>query len=296
MKERFKEILLNKKVQYMLAVTFLVLLGSMVTYIATYTFTEESMAEAILVKTKYDFPILVKSEDQLEGKILIEDGIYNEHLSRVIRRIAKKGDICIDIGAGYGYHTILMSKLVEDDGKVYSYEAIPNIYNLLNYSIGMNYLHNVYKFNKLLYSQNTEAFLETYQKYSTLSSTFQSAKKAKEKEDNLIKLNATTLDSLLPNLSNVTLIKMDTNGSELAVIKGAKDIISRSPDLSIILPWNSTKFSNYGDIYPRLIDNFLNAKFEFWLINHDGSLKLVQKDQLLTLNGSDILITKHNIS
>ena len=43
----------------------------------------------------------------------------------------KKGDVCIDIGAGLGIDTRLMSRMVENEGKVFSIEATERTYKAL---------------------------------------------------------------------------------------------------------------------------------------------------------------------
>ncbi|WP_039456988.1 FkbM family methyltransferase [Candidatus Jidaibacter acanthamoebae] len=294
MKEKLKEILLSKKFQVAAVITLAIVLTAVITYLISYTSLTRHAKDVVLVETKYEFPLLVNSHDEYQGKALIEHGTYKEHLTPIIKKIVKNDGTCIDIGAGYGYHTVLMSKLAAD-GEVYSFEAIPNVYKLLRYSVNMNEIKNTKVFNNLLSSENTKSFLETYPEYPTLSSTIVSSKATHIKKDHYIEKNAEALDYLLPDLSDVSLIKIDTNGSELAIIKGAKGIISRSPKLNIILRWNYKKFAYYGDIYPRLIDNFVNAKFEFWIINQDGSMKLITKDQLLILENADVLITKDYI-
>tara|TARA_Y100001970_G_C14258763_1_gene877779 strand:+ start:14149 stop:14988 length:840 start_codon:yes stop_codon:yes gene_type:complete len=55
----------------------------------------------------------------------------------------KKGDVCIDIGAGLGIDTRLMSKMVENEGKVFSIEATERTYKALEVCVKYNQLDNV---------------------------------------------------------------------------------------------------------------------------------------------------------
>ena len=55
----------------------------------------------------------------------------------------KKGDVCIDIGAGLGIDTRLMSQMVEDEGKVFSIEATKRTFKALEACIKYNQLQNV---------------------------------------------------------------------------------------------------------------------------------------------------------
>ena len=55
----------------------------------------------------------------------------------------KKGDVCIDIGAGLGIDTRLMSRMVENEGKVFSIEATERTYKALEACVEYNQLNNV---------------------------------------------------------------------------------------------------------------------------------------------------------
>jgi hypothetical protein len=156
----------------------------------------------------------------------------------------------------------------------------------------MNQAENTKVFNKLIYAENLDLYVVRSPQYFSLTTLFTNEKEANSFGGEVQKMPSLMLDNVLPSLSAVKLLNINMNGAELSVIHGAKNIISRSPKISIIMPWSSTKFAKYGDRALRLIDNFIEAKFEIWLIDSSGSLKLIQKDQLLTLEGADILITK----
>jgi|TARA_B110000263_G_C15301054_1_gene507993 FkbM family methyltransferase len=55
----------------------------------------------------------------------------------------KKGDVCIDIGAGLGIDTRLMSQMVENEGKVFSIEATKRTFKALEVCVKYNQLQNV---------------------------------------------------------------------------------------------------------------------------------------------------------
>ena len=52
-------------------------------------------------------------------------------LPKIYEKITKTGDIIVDVGSNIGIHRMYFSKLVGDEGKVYSFEPEPNNFMLL---------------------------------------------------------------------------------------------------------------------------------------------------------------------
>jgi len=74
-------------------------------------------------------------------------GLFEPNLTYFISRTLKPGDTFIDVGANIGYFTMLGSKRVGLDGKVYAIEAAPSTYDLLLHNLALNGMNNVQAFN-----------------------------------------------------------------------------------------------------------------------------------------------------
>lgn len=123
------------------------------------------------------------------------------------------GDVVIDAGAHIGSFTVRASQMVGETGKVYAFE--PNLNNFHWLTINTGSLHNVQTFNKALWSSNKmiELFVIQYP-YVGFSAFGSSVKTA---------VPAVTLDEIV--FGKVNFIKIDVEGSELEVLKGAKRIL-----------------------------------------------------------------------
>ena len=55
------------------------------------------------------------------------EGIYEPRKTALMERFIEPGMVVLDVGANKGWFTCLASRLVGEDGKVYSYEPIPRI-------------------------------------------------------------------------------------------------------------------------------------------------------------------------
>jgi len=71
-------------------------------------------------------------------------GYYEQFETGIITQWVKRGYTAVDIGAHLGYHTLILSRLVENIGRVFAFE--PNIENywLLQKNIGLNRRTNIF--------------------------------------------------------------------------------------------------------------------------------------------------------
>ena len=157
-----------------------------------------------------------------------------DHEEDIVEQFSPKtGDIVIDVGAAFGFYTIMASKRVGQQGKVVAIEPQPNILEMLNRNIELNKLANTTTLNYAVYSERSKVRL--YNNYSIIQ------ERAGQSLQNYIEVSADTLDNLLRQvgIDEVNWIKVDVEGAELEVLKGAVGILSRSSDISLLVEVHS---------------------------------------------------------
>jgi FkbM family methyltransferase len=171
----------------------------------------------------------------------------------------KEGDIVIDIGAAFGFYTIISSKRVGKNGKVLSIEASPAIFDMLNRNMKLNKLYNILTLNYAVYSKQTK--IKLYSTYSILT------ERSEKNTEKFVEVNADTLDNLLLqnkiNYEDVNWIKIDVEGAEFEVLKGATNILSKSKDIALLIEIHNIEEGK--NFYKEIIDFLenLNFKIEF---------------------------------
>ncbi len=71
-----------------------------------------------------------------------------DHEEDIIEQFSpKKGDTVIDVGAAFGFYTIMASKTVGQQGRVVAIEAQPDSFDMLNKNIKLNKLANIQTLN-----------------------------------------------------------------------------------------------------------------------------------------------------
>ena len=155
---------------------------------------------------------------------------HDQNMLPLIGKYLKEGDTVIDIGAYIGDHTIYYSKKVGPTGKVLAFEPNKEAFECLNYNLG--------QYN------NTQCYnLAVGEKVGKISIDDSCVNKgmAHIKEGNDI--DVITLD--LVSLTSLNFIKIDCEGFEIEVLKGAKNTINHFKPIMLI-EINDATLNRYG--------------------------------------------------
>ena len=200
---------------------------------------------------KEDFIVMTKHEEEIIG------------LFR-----PKEGDTVVDVGAHMGRYTITSSKSVGASGKVIAVEAHPYNFRILQHNLRLNKLKNVSALNWAVYSEKARLKLYLpdedlgYTMHHSLMTNYLVSKYSKEIERRYIEVEADTLDNLLKirGINEVNWIKIDVEGAEYEVLRGAKEILSTNKRISILVEVQGK--DTYGPTMELLRSNNLNIEFE----------------------------------
>ena len=161
-------------------------------------------------------------EDLYLGRSLREYGEWAKKELDFLSALVRPGSVIIDAGAFIGTHTLAFSKFTGPEGKVYSFEAHPTFFKLLEKNIKDNSITNVSTFNSGLSNKTGKMKVEDVDIHSTNS--FGSMKLKEDKPgNNMLDIGITTIDSL--NIESCDLIKLDVEGMEASVLSGASKLL-----------------------------------------------------------------------
>ena len=229
---------------------------------------------------KYDYEFYCRiNKDDFKIMTIHEDDIIK-------RFTPKKGDIVIDIGAHIGLYTIISSKRVGANGKVVAIEADPSNFEMLNSNIKLNQLTNVIPLNYAVHSKETKVKLylpsgeSGFTKYNTIMPNWINT------QEKFVEVNANTLDYLLQlneiRQEEVNWIKIDVEGAEFEVLKGATNVLSKSKDIAILMELHGPPH-----VYRPKVEEFVNLynfKIEFEKsYEENGSMHIIMQKSASTM-------------
>lgn len=210
---------------------------------------------------------------------------YETHITNEIISNVKEGDVCIDVGANIGHHTIIMSKVVGSDGHVFAYEPIDKIRDQLNKSLIENKINNVTILKEAL--SNEETYMDLFLRDGNIGgSSFVDVG-----DKNKIKVNVKTLDSY--NYEKVNFIKIDVEGFELNVLKGGENTLEKTKP-KIIFEYSPIYYKRHNPSDTTEILNFLKNK-NYILYDLEDKRKVINNINSFVEEFSDGLRSQTNI-
>lgn len=152
-------------------------------------------------------------------------GTYEANMFNSMRSRLKPGMTFIDVGANKGDHAFFAGHLVGSNGKVIAIEPVPENIHWLNKSLTENELDNVELQELALSDQDGHAMFQ----FGDVSGWGGLIPDEPELKEGRIEVRTAALDSLVPELglSQVDAMKIDVEGAEIAVVRGAQETIDR---------------------------------------------------------------------
>lgn len=144
------------------------------------------------------------------------------------------GAVMFDVGANFGYYAVHCANAVGPTGSVHAFEPDPVASELLNTNAGANGLHHRLTTHASAVSDadgEVEYHLAEEAAFSGLTSTGRSATRG------VVTVPTRSLDSVAAEhgVGQLDALKIDVEGHEAAVLRGASNLLHRSPDPLVML-------------------------------------------------------------
>jgi FkbM family methyltransferase len=149
---------------------------------------------------------------------------YEPELTYLDRLLAP-GNVFVDGGANFGIYTVVASKLVGDSGFVLSFEPSPENFAILQRNVELNHMKNVKVFCSAISDSDGTTRLYHIDNAPNSYSLGKDINPATDYEE----ISTVTLDSVLQQagLERVDFLKLDVEGAEELVLRGAESLFSR---------------------------------------------------------------------
>jgi len=235
--------------------------------------------------------------DPLDSLRLSHFGIYEEYETSIVKKIIKKGDVVVDIGANIGYYTLLFAKLVGEQGKVFAFEPESNNFALLQKNLKINGYENVIIIKKAVSDISGKRKLYLNEKNLGQHTTIAPTNNGHAVEVDSIRLD----DFFEKSQQKIDFIKIDIEGGEINALKGMSKILKSFRDITLMSEFNPFLLRKFG-IDPQEYENLLKD-FNFKIYELDGKRKTIipfDQKRILELHKPDeeyytnVLCSKNN--
>ena len=177
----------------------------------------------------------------------IPNSLFDEIIDSIFSEYIKPRDTLIDVGANIGTHTIHLVNQVEKNGKVYAFEPFENNLRELEKKININKLTTRVKTHQMALSNNTgKSDFEIFKDRPAVCGFIERPWYDKSKME-VITVEVDFIDNVFDKIQKIDLIKIDAEGADFDIVKGARKCINYSRPL-IVFEGGRLK-ANPGKLY-----------------------------------------------
>jgi FkbM family methyltransferase len=175
---------------------------------------------------------------EIVGADIYERTYVEPTLTRVLLEALRPGMVFVDVGAHYGYHSLLASEAVGQQGLVLSFEPARHTFEVLLRNVGQ--LDNVRAHQLAVHSARGTMDLQDFGIGNSALNTLMSNARVPQAERRRLRgktypVRCVTLDEFLRPAGLIPdVVKLDAEGSELPILRGMSTILAEgSPMVTI---------------------------------------------------------------
>lgn len=237
-----------------------------------------------LVRVLGRYKLYIDTRDRGFGSHVLLDGFWEIWLTLFCARNVKRGMTAIDVGANFGYYSLLLAELVGAKGELIAVEPNPHAADFLRRSIELNGLLGRTRIERLALGATIAGEASFYIPHSEpknaliVSEAFQ----PHARDGAVIKVPVTTLDRLGDACSRVDFIKIDAEGAEQVILEGMSETIARHKPM-LVVEFNPGRYADAHGFLERLAGIYGSLR----RLDFSGEAVPVTGEDLLSKYGAD---------
>ena len=218
-------------------------------------------------------------------------GTWEADVEAVLGRLLRPGQAVAEVGANMGYHTLAMAKAIGPGGRIDSFEANPAVLPLLRATLAVNGLDGLVTLHPAA-ALDAPGEVEFSSDPDHIGSGHVALEGEAANYSRRIRVPAVTLDAALAGGPALDLLRMDAEGSEPQVLRGASTLLARSPALRIVTEWSAPMLARHGDLAALVAWLHGTLGFGFWRIGRSGALEAVAAEALPGLPHGEVVMAR----
>lgn len=159
---------------------------------------------------------------------------YEDYSTRLVERLASRIDLFLDVGAHYGFYSLIVGK-ANKNCSIVSFEPVVENFQVLSQNILLNNLRNVKPINKAVFTSSGEKEFHI----STASDNSAFIKHPATDTLRSLIVETVSLNEYLANsVGKSVLIKIDTEGAEFEILESLTEELQRNKKIYFLIEFN----------------------------------------------------------
>jgi len=212
--------------------------------------------------------------DSFQSMWIMYNWIVDWEEFQLIEHYIEKNDVVFDIGTNMGFYTLWMSRFIDEFGEIHCFEPDKQNYSRLQTNIAFNQIEGIIKTNRCAVSDSDGwvKFTEGRDGENHISNIAL---------DSAVEVQSITLDTYFEfhGIQHIAYMKIDVEGFELQVLKGAKKLLENKK-IDIIQLEINQQLNNAGTKVNDLLFFLENYGYNLYCYETvTGSLNPIQYTQ-----------------
>lgn len=205
----------------------------------------------LLVTFGRGLPRLINGEDVIRVSVhhRYVDEVYEPEVFRLLKQELNQDDVIIDVGAYIGIYSIILSRYLGGKGRIYAFEPAPDSLNLLKEHLDLNGVRG--NVEVLPYAVGEKSGTGSlFASGDHIQNSFSSGAIEGEAGIEVVEVRMVSLDDFCLQRSIApTWIKVDTEGWELPVLRGAAHLLANHITARFIVEMHpyAWKYAGYDE-------------------------------------------------
>jgi FkbM family methyltransferase len=200
-------------------------------------------------------------------------GRYEPQETQLAARLLAPGMCAVDVGANWGYFSLVCAHLVGRAGRVVALEPHPRLAAMLGENVRANNLSQV---DVRTVAAGADRGPRAFVGFDERAGNWGLSRAARPSEASDFECATTSLDTLLfadgSGKSRVDLVKMDIEGGEAEALEGMARGLAGRRYRYVLLECHPAELARIGQSVERCLEPFVRAGYRGWHIDHSPAM------------------------
>lgn len=244
---------------------------------------EVTLANGLVITTiRNKYPIIIRKDDPFIGTQLRFSGDVFSNFSEAAEKICQSNDKIVEVGAHFGFNTIVLGKKIGPGGKIYVYEPNSTIFKCLQKSVCLNELDKNVELRNIAMGDHI-GVCDIDDVMSVVRYESGELSKADVKS-----VACSTLDEDLRG-KKISLLLIDLPGQEFHIVNHARQLIENSDDLKILLSFKDTGENGSEE---QVLDYLMERGYKCYEVTSGPVFTLVTREEIMSRSEGVLLFSK----